>query len=248
MGPGARTPALQRIRSRRTRGGRSRARAARYRTLSARSCFATSPQGSSSACCWRGRLPPIPTCSSWTSRRRHGCRQRGRHRRFPARAERRRRVTILIVDPPAAHRPQSRQRHHVDERWRHPSGTVDEVLQEDRLRALYGVPVRLGSVAGQRTLVVEQRYGLRCLSLSSCGWRWWLRSRPVSRSASWASISSSGASCSSVLSSPMRRPSEPQLAADRGRGRRSFCHLPRPSERRRPRRSPELESHVGGIA
>jgi ABC-type Mn2+/Zn2+ transport system ATPase subunit len=35
-------------------------------------------------------------------------------------------------------------------------GSVDDVLQEDRLRALYGVPVRLGVVAGQRTLVVER--------------------------------------------------------------------------------------------
>jgi ABC-type Mn2+/Zn2+ transport system ATPase subunit len=35
-------------------------------------------------------------------------------------------------------------------------GSVDEVLQEDRLTALYGVPVRLGLVAGQRTLVVER--------------------------------------------------------------------------------------------
>ncbi|MDH4063858.1 MAG: ATP-binding cassette domain-containing protein, partial [Acidobacteriota bacterium] len=35
-------------------------------------------------------------------------------------------------------------------------GPVDEVLQEDRLTALYGVPVRLGRVAGQRTLVVER--------------------------------------------------------------------------------------------
>lgn len=35
-------------------------------------------------------------------------------------------------------------------------GSVDEVLREDRLRALYGVPVRLGLVAGQRTLVVER--------------------------------------------------------------------------------------------
>ena len=34
------------------------------------------------------------------------------------------------------------------------SGAVDEVLREDRLRLLYGVPVRLGAVAGQRTLVV----------------------------------------------------------------------------------------------
>jgi ABC-type Mn2+/Zn2+ transport system ATPase subunit len=39
-------------------------------------------------------------------------------------------------------------------------GPVDEVLQEDRLRALYGVPVRLGLVAGQRTLVVDR--GERC--------------------------------------------------------------------------------------
>jgi ABC-type Mn2+/Zn2+ transport system ATPase subunit len=35
-------------------------------------------------------------------------------------------------------------------------GSVEEVLQEDRLTALYGVPVRLGLVAGQRTLVVER--------------------------------------------------------------------------------------------
>jgi ABC-type Mn2+/Zn2+ transport system ATPase subunit len=35
-------------------------------------------------------------------------------------------------------------------------GPVEEVLQEDRLTALYGVPVRLGVVAGQRTLVVER--------------------------------------------------------------------------------------------
>jgi ABC-type Mn2+/Zn2+ transport system ATPase subunit len=35
-------------------------------------------------------------------------------------------------------------------------GSVDEVLQEDRLTALYGVPVRLGLVAGQRTLVVQR--------------------------------------------------------------------------------------------
>ena len=33
-------------------------------------------------------------------------------------------------------------------------GTVDEVLREDRLSELYGVPVHLGVVAGQRTLVV----------------------------------------------------------------------------------------------
>ena len=36
------------------------------------------------------------------------------------------------------------------------SGAVDEVLREDRLRLLYGVPVRLGAVAGQRTLVVTR--------------------------------------------------------------------------------------------
>jgi ABC-type Mn2+/Zn2+ transport system ATPase subunit len=35
-------------------------------------------------------------------------------------------------------------------------GAVDEVLQEGRLRTLYGVPVRLGVVAGERTLVVER--------------------------------------------------------------------------------------------
>jgi ABC-type cobalamin/Fe3+-siderophores transport system ATPase subunit len=35
-------------------------------------------------------------------------------------------------------------------------GSVDEVLQEDRLTALYGVPVRLGLVAARRTLVVER--------------------------------------------------------------------------------------------
>ena len=35
-------------------------------------------------------------------------------------------------------------------------GTLDDVLQEDRLTTLYGVPVRLGRVAGQRTLVVER--------------------------------------------------------------------------------------------
>jgi hypothetical protein len=34
-------------------------------------------------------------------------------------------------------------------------GAVDEVLREERLTALYGVPVRLGFVGGQRTLVVE---------------------------------------------------------------------------------------------
>jgi ABC-type Mn2+/Zn2+ transport system ATPase subunit len=36
-------------------------------------------------------------------------------------------------------------------------GTVDEVLQEERLSNLYGVPVHLGVVAGQRTLVVGRR-------------------------------------------------------------------------------------------
>jgi ABC-type Mn2+/Zn2+ transport system ATPase subunit len=35
-------------------------------------------------------------------------------------------------------------------------GSVDDVLQEDRLTRLYGVPVRIGAVAGQRTLVVER--------------------------------------------------------------------------------------------
>jgi hypothetical protein len=35
-------------------------------------------------------------------------------------------------------------------------GAVDDVLQEGRLTTLYGVPVRLGLVAGQRTLVVER--------------------------------------------------------------------------------------------
>jgi ABC-type Mn2+/Zn2+ transport system ATPase subunit len=35
-------------------------------------------------------------------------------------------------------------------------GAVDDVLQEDRLTALYGVPVHLGRLAGQRTLVVER--------------------------------------------------------------------------------------------
>jgi ABC-type Mn2+/Zn2+ transport system ATPase subunit len=38
-------------------------------------------------------------------------------------------------------------------------GPVDDVLQEDRLSALYGVPVHLGVVAGQRTLVVGRRDG-----------------------------------------------------------------------------------------
>ena len=36
-------------------------------------------------------------------------------------------------------------------------GTTAEVLREDRLSELYGVPVHLGVVAGQRTLVVGQR-------------------------------------------------------------------------------------------
>jgi manganese/zinc/iron transport system ATP- binding protein len=36
-------------------------------------------------------------------------------------------------------------------------GPTDEVLREDRLSELYGVPVHLGVVAGQRTLVVGQR-------------------------------------------------------------------------------------------
>jgi zinc transport system ATP-binding protein len=36
-------------------------------------------------------------------------------------------------------------------------GTVDEVFREDRLSELYGVPVHLGVVAGQRTLVVGGR-------------------------------------------------------------------------------------------
>jgi ABC-type Mn2+/Zn2+ transport system ATPase subunit len=39
-------------------------------------------------------------------------------------------------------------------------GTVDEVLQEERLSALYGVPVHLGIVAGQRTLVVGRRHAI----------------------------------------------------------------------------------------
>ena len=33
-------------------------------------------------------------------------------------------------------------------------GAIDDVLREDRLEALYGIPVHLGIVAGQRTLVV----------------------------------------------------------------------------------------------
>jgi manganese/zinc/iron transport system ATP- binding protein len=39
-------------------------------------------------------------------------------------------------------------------------GTVDEVLQEERLSELYGVPVHLGVVAGRRTLVVGRRDGV----------------------------------------------------------------------------------------
>ena len=39
-------------------------------------------------------------------------------------------------------------------------GTVDEVLQEGRLSELFGVPVHLGVVAGQRTLVVGRRNGI----------------------------------------------------------------------------------------
>ena len=35
-------------------------------------------------------------------------------------------------------------------------GPVDDVLQEARLTTLYGVSVHLGSVAGQRTLVVDR--------------------------------------------------------------------------------------------
>ena len=39
-------------------------------------------------------------------------------------------------------------------------GTVDEVLQEKRLSELYGVPVHLGVVAGQRTLVVGRLHAV----------------------------------------------------------------------------------------
>jgi len=42
-------------------------------------------------------------------------------------------------------------------------GPVDEVLREDRLTSLYGVPVRLGEVAGKRILVVG-RGGVLCLT------------------------------------------------------------------------------------
>lgn len=36
-------------------------------------------------------------------------------------------------------------------------GTTDEVLREERLSELYGVPVHLGVIAGQRTLVIGRR-------------------------------------------------------------------------------------------
>jgi ABC-type Mn2+/Zn2+ transport system ATPase subunit len=39
-------------------------------------------------------------------------------------------------------------------------GTVDEVLREERLSEAFGVPVHLGVVAGQRTLVVGRRNSL----------------------------------------------------------------------------------------
>jgi manganese/zinc/iron transport system ATP- binding protein len=38
-------------------------------------------------------------------------------------------------------------------------GTVDEILREDRLSELYGVPVHLGVVAGQRVLAVAGKNG-----------------------------------------------------------------------------------------
>jgi ABC-type Mn2+/Zn2+ transport system ATPase subunit len=38
-------------------------------------------------------------------------------------------------------------------------GTADEVLQENRLTEVYGVPVHIGRIAGQRTLVVGQQDG-----------------------------------------------------------------------------------------
>jgi hypothetical protein len=34
-------------------------------------------------------------------------------------------------------------------------GTLDDVLREEQLTALYGVPVHLGIVEGRRTVVVE---------------------------------------------------------------------------------------------
>jgi manganese/zinc/iron transport system ATP- binding protein len=39
-------------------------------------------------------------------------------------------------------------------------GAVDEVLREDRLSELYGAPVHLGVIAGQRTLVVGREKGV----------------------------------------------------------------------------------------
>ena len=39
-------------------------------------------------------------------------------------------------------------------------GSVDDVLREERLSELYGVPVHLGIVAGQRTLVVGRRHAI----------------------------------------------------------------------------------------
>jgi ABC-type Mn2+/Zn2+ transport system ATPase subunit len=39
-------------------------------------------------------------------------------------------------------------------------GAVDDVMREDRLSALYHTPVRLGQVAGQRTLVEDRGRGL----------------------------------------------------------------------------------------
>jgi ABC-type Mn2+/Zn2+ transport system ATPase subunit len=38
-------------------------------------------------------------------------------------------------------------------------GTVNDVLQEDRLTDVYGVPVHMGHLAGQRTLVVGEKGG-----------------------------------------------------------------------------------------
>jgi ABC-type Mn2+/Zn2+ transport system ATPase subunit len=38
-------------------------------------------------------------------------------------------------------------------------GTVNDVLQEDRLTDVYGVPVHIGRLAGQRTLVVGEKGG-----------------------------------------------------------------------------------------
>jgi ABC-type Mn2+/Zn2+ transport system ATPase subunit len=39
-------------------------------------------------------------------------------------------------------------------------GPVEEILREDRLTELYGVPIRLGIVAGQRSLVVTRPHAL----------------------------------------------------------------------------------------